>query len=76
MSTANLLSPRPAAPRRDPSPRLWTDAEFTRMMQLSLFPGRGNGTLPTPMPSELVVAAVGPGDDRVHEYGARPFYEG
>jgi Uma2 family endonuclease len=36
MATADLLpSPRPS--RRDPSPRLWTDAEFARMQQLCLF---------------------------------------
>ena len=40
MATADLLTPPPAAPRRDPSPRLWTDAEFARMGQLDLFAGR------------------------------------
>src|SRR5436190_17959674 len=39
MATADLLTP-PAPPRRDPSPRLWTDAEFARMQQLDLFAGR------------------------------------
>ncbi len=40
MATADLLIPPPAAPRRDPSPRLWSDAEFARMQQLGLFVGR------------------------------------
>lgn len=40
MATADLLTPPPAAPRRDPSPRLWSDAEFARMQQLGLFTGR------------------------------------
>ncbi len=40
MATADLLTPPTAAPRRDPSPRLWTDAEFARMQQLGLFAGR------------------------------------
>ena len=40
MATADLLTRPPAAPRRDPSPRLWTDAEFARMLQLGLFAGR------------------------------------
>ncbi len=40
MATADLHCPPPAAPRRDPSPRLWTDAEFARMRQLGLFAGR------------------------------------
>ena len=40
MATADLLTPQPAAPRRDPAPRLWTDAEFARMQQLGLFAGR------------------------------------
>ncbi len=39
MATAKALTP-PAVPRRDPSPRLWTDAEFARMQQLNLFAGR------------------------------------
>lgn len=38
MATADLLTP-PAPPRRDPSPRLWTDDEFARMQQLGLFAG-------------------------------------
>lgn len=37
MATADLLTPPPSAPRRDPSPRLWTAAEFERMRQLGLF---------------------------------------
>lgn len=37
MATADLLTPRPSAPRRDPSPRLWTPTEFERMQQLGLF---------------------------------------
>ncbi len=40
MSTAAPITPPPAAPRRDPSPRLWTDAEFARMQLLDLFAGR------------------------------------
>lgn len=40
MSTAAPLTPPSVAPRRDPSPRLWTDAEFARMQQLGLFSGR------------------------------------
>ena len=48
MATADLLTP-PTATRRDPSPRLWTDAEFARMTQLGLFAGRDvelvNGTV-------------------------------
>jgi Uma2 family endonuclease len=40
MATADLLTPKPTAPRRDPSPRLWTDTEFARMQQLDLFAGR------------------------------------
>jgi Uma2 family endonuclease len=40
MATADLLTPKPTAPRRDPSPRLWTDAEFARMQQLGVFAGR------------------------------------
>ncbi|MBN9122372.1 MAG: Uma2 family endonuclease [Planctomycetes bacterium] len=40
MATADLLPPPPAAPRRDPSPRLWSEAEFARMRQLGLFAGR------------------------------------
>src|SRR5262245_36151255 len=40
MATADLLTPKPTAPRRDPSPRLWTDAEFARMQQFGLFAGR------------------------------------
>src|SRR5215216_5254352 len=39
MATADLLTPS-APPHRDPSPRLWTDAEFARMQQLGLFNGR------------------------------------
>jgi len=39
MATADLLTP-PVAPRRDPAPRLWSDAEFARMQQLGLFAGR------------------------------------
>lgn len=37
MSIAAPLTPPPAAPRRDPSPRLWSDAEFARMQHLNLF---------------------------------------
>jgi Uma2 family endonuclease len=40
MATADLLTPKPTAPRRDPSPRLWNDTEFARMQQLGLFAGR------------------------------------
>lgn len=40
MATADLLLPPPAAPHRDPAPRLWTDDEFARMLQLGLFAGR------------------------------------
>jgi Uma2 family endonuclease len=40
MSIAAVLTPPPASPRRDPAPRLWTDAEFARMQQLGLFSGR------------------------------------
>jgi hypothetical protein len=40
MATADLLSPPPSAPRRDPSPRLWTADEFERMRQLGVFAGR------------------------------------
>jgi Uma2 family endonuclease len=40
MSIAAPLTPPPAIPHRDPSPRLWTDAEFDRMQQLGLFSGR------------------------------------
>lgn len=36
MATAEALTAS-APPRRDPSPRLWTDAEFARMLQLGLF---------------------------------------
>lgn len=39
MATAEAPAPT-APPRRDPSPRLWTDAEFARMQQLDLFAGR------------------------------------
>jgi hypothetical protein len=39
MATADLLTST-APPRRDPSPRLWTDAEFAHMQQLGLFAGR------------------------------------
>jgi Uma2 family endonuclease len=39
MATADLLTPS-APPRRDPSPRLWTDTEYARMQQLDLFAGR------------------------------------
>jgi Uma2 family endonuclease len=40
MATADLLTSQPAAPRRDPAPRLWTGAEFARMQQIGLFAGR------------------------------------
>lgn len=36
MATAEALTAS-APPRRDPSPRLWTDAEFARMQELGLF---------------------------------------
>jgi Uma2 family endonuclease len=35
MATAEALTAAP--PRRDPSPRLWTDAEFARMQELGVF---------------------------------------
>jgi len=38
MATAEALAPAP--PHRDPSPRLWTDAEFARMTQLGVFGAR------------------------------------
>ena len=41
MATAEALAP--ATPHRDPSPRLWTDAEFARMQQLGLFGARAVG---------------------------------
>ena len=40
MATADLLTPPPTVPQRDPSPRLWTDAEFALMQQLGIFAGR------------------------------------
>jgi Uma2 family endonuclease len=58
MATADLLTPPATAPRRDPSPRLWTDAEFARMRQLGLFGGRD---------VELVGGTV------VERPGGRPF---
>lgn len=49
MATADLLAPPSAAPRRNPTPRLWTPDEFARMQQLGLFAGRdvelANGTV-------------------------------
>jgi Uma2 family endonuclease len=39
MATADLLN-LSAPPRRDPAPRLWSDAEFAQMQQLGLFAGR------------------------------------
>ncbi len=59
MATADVLSPQPAAPRRDPAPRVWTAAEFARMQQLDLFAGRAveliGGTVRDRMTGEPLV---------------------
>jgi Uma2 family endonuclease len=40
MSTAEPITPPPAAPRRDPAPRRWSADEFRRVLMLDVFKGR------------------------------------
>ncbi len=39
MSTAEPITPPPATPRKNPSPRLWSPDEFRRMRELGVFDG-------------------------------------
>lgn len=39
-TTAEPITPPPATPRKNPSPRLWTPDEFRRMCVLGIFDGR------------------------------------